>query len=157
MNKKLFILRDSTIRDRLKVYLDTLSLGPDEKPLKVTIEPYKANRSLAQNNLMWLWLTALSNFLRQEHGLDCTPEDLKDHFQRTFLGWRSYEVKDLFSDKPLVVTRQLGTSELKVAPFTEFINEIEIYANNAGLQLAHPEDIYYEAMGFDKEKHRDDG
>ncbi len=140
MDKKVFILRDSTIRDRLKVYLDTLRLGPDEKPLKVTVEPYKANRSLAQNNLMWLWLTALSNFLRQEHGTNATPEDLKDHFQRTHLGTRPNEL-----DGKLRV-RLVGTSDLNTAQFTDFLNRIEEYANNAGLNLPHPEDMYYEAM-----------
>ena len=138
--KKVFILRDSSIRDSAKTYLDTLSLGPDEKPWKVTIEPYKKNRSLAQNSLLWLWLTRLSNFLRNENGLNTMPEDLKDHFQRTYLGNRPYQL----DGKTYV--RLVGTSDLNTAQFTDFLNRIEEYANNAGLNLPHPEDMYYEAM-----------
>lgn len=72
MDKKVFILRDNGVRDRCKTYLDTLIIAKDRDnwhgppPIyKVTVERYKKNRSLAQNNLMWMWLTALSNFLRR--------------------------------------------------------------------------------------------
>ena len=143
-NKKVHILRTSGDRDRYKVYLDTLPLGPDEKPVKATTELYKKTRSLAQNNLMWKWLAELSNFLRNDHGTNATPEDLKDHFQRTHLGNRPYEL-----DGQMRI-RLVGTSDLNTAQFTEFLNRIEEYSNNAGLILPHPEDIYYEAMGYDK-------
>ena len=186
MDKKVFILRDNGIRDRCKTYLDTLTLVPEifdleephcdkaeeyidvqgtrryrcehpPKPIKVTAETYKKNRSLAQNNLMWLWLTALSNFLRQEHGLDCTPEDLKYEFQKRHLGMRTFDkmntvILDKYWNAPgeYKENRIIGTSEINTDQFTKFLNEIEIYANNAGLQLAHPEDLYYSAMGIKK-------
>lgn len=49
-----YILRDSSIRDRLKVYLDSLVLDP-EKPKLVVIEDYKKNISASQRALMWIW------------------------------------------------------------------------------------------------------
>ncbi len=144
MDKRVHILRTSGDRDRYKVYLDTLPLGQDEKPVKATTELYKKNRSLAQNNLMWKWLTELSYFLRNEHGLGASPEDLKYHFQNVHLGRRLYETGEGSHYRPI------GTSELNTAQFTEFLNRVEEYANHAGLNLPHPEDIYYEAMGYDK-------
>ncbi len=140
--KRVFILRDSSVRDACKTYLDTLPLGPDEKPYKVTVELYKKNRSTAQNNLLWMWLTKLSNYLRSEHGLNSMPTDLKDHFQRTHLGYSTYVFEGQFH------VRLRGTSDLNTAEFTELLNRIEEYANNAGLNLPHPEDLYYEAMGI---------
>ena len=70
------------------------------------------------------------------------PEDLKDHFQRTYLGFRPYQL----DGKTYV--RLVGTSDLNTAQFTDFLNRIEEYANNAGLNLPHPEDSYYDAMGI---------
>lgn len=173
MDKKVFILRDSKIRDRCKTFLDTFHLITEvydleerhcddakeyidvqgtkryrcehkPKPIKVTVEDYKKNRSLAQNALMWKWLTLLSNHLRTETGLNTSPEDLKDHFQRLILGFREYQTPT--GTYPPGRTRTIGTSEINTAQFTSFLNEIEVYAANVGLTLPHPEDLYYEAM-----------
>lgn len=140
--KTRYILRDSRIRDRLKVYLDSLVLD-QEKPLEVLIKPYKKNRSLAQNNLMWEWLGVIVNHLRDEHGTYTTDDDLKAEFQDKFLQRRVY-TSSVGEQK----TRATGTSKLNTAQFTEFLSRIEVYANSElGVSLPHPADDYYEAMG----------
>lgn len=143
METKRYILRDASIRNRLKVKLDAMELDP-QKPFEVLIRPYKKNRSLAQNNLMWKWLGVIVNDLRDEHGLKTNSDDLKDYFQREYLGHKDYIVTSEDGE----ITRLRGTSELNTAQFTEFLNQIEVYANaELGINLPHPEDIYYEAMG----------
>lgn len=171
---KTFILRDSRVRDRCRAYINALDLeqevkyveneddakgdkveqivNPDGKvlykctnepdPIKVKIEPYKKNRSLAQNNLMWMWLTEIAKFLNNEHGIKAKPEDLKVEFQGRWLGYKTcVHSSGGYFDK------LIGTSELTTPMFTEFLNQMEIYANSElGMQLPHPEDMYYEAM-----------
>ena len=146
METKRYILRDASIRNRLKVKLDAMELN-SEKPFEVLIRPYKKNRSLAQNNLMWKWLTVIANHLRDEHGLQTTDEDLKSYYQSLYLGIRAYEMPG----KTQPHGRIRGTSELNTAEFTEFLNRIEVYANaELGINLPHPEDIYYEALGINE-------
>ena len=143
METKRYILRDATIRNRLKVKLDAMELNP-EKPFEVIIRPYKKNRSVAQNSLMWKWLTEIRNKLSEEHGLMCDPEGLKEEFQDRFLGLVTYRCSD-----GSLAQRLKGTSELNTAEFTEFLNRIEVYANSElGINLPHPEDLYYEALGI---------
>jgi len=141
-----YILRDSRIRDRLKVYLDSLAIDP-EKPLEVLIKRYKINRSLAQNNLMWEWLGVIVNHLRDEHGVKTNSEDLKHYLQTEYLGFKAVLVPLCQTDQPFI-RRVIGTSELNTAQFTEFLGRIEVYANSElGVNLPHPADDYYEAMG----------
>ena len=141
MDTKRFILRDSSIRDRLIVWLNAQQLDA-EKPLEAIFRPYKKNRSLAQNSLMWMWLGIIANHLRDEHGLKTNSEDLKAYFQSLYLGMRNYEDPD-----GQLGVRHRGTSELKAHEFTEFLNRIDVYAGSElGLRLPHPEDLYYEAM-----------
>ena len=143
METKRYILRDASIRNRLKVKLDAMELDP-QKPYEVLIRPYKKNRSLAQNNLMWKWLTKISNHLNDDHGISASPEDLKDEFQKRWL-----PIKNITDSQGLMTTRIIGTSELNTAEFTEFLNRIEVYATaELGINLPHPEDLYYEALGI---------
>ncbi len=150
MNTKRYILRDFTIRDSCKTYLDTIAIDAD-KPLEVLVRPYKKNRSLAQNNLLWMWLGLIANHIREEYGLmfdgmEGTPtsEDLKDYFQRKFLGFKTYPMPGY----EYLADRVRGTSELNTAQFTEFLQRIDVYAGSElGLRLPHPADLFYEAMG----------
>lgn len=142
--KQAFILRDNGIRDRCNTFIDTVEIGDDKPIKKVTIEDYKKDRSAAQNRLMWMWLNQLARHLQDEHGLKTTSEDMKDYFQRGYLGNRPYVDPSTKGTR----IRVIGTSELDTAQFTEFLNHIDVYAGSElGLTLPHPEDVYYEAMG----------
>lgn len=157
MNKpetKVFILRDNAIRDRFTVAVNAIPIGDDEPLIKGTLEVYRKDRSAAQNRLMWMWLGEISRHLYDERGIKNTAEDLKDHFQRNYLGWRMYNnpgnpsVSEATINNPVSATRVIGTSELNTAQFTEFLTHIDVYASaELGLTLPHPEDVYYEAMG----------
>ncbi len=137
-----YILRDFSIRDSCKTYLDTIAIDSD-KPLEVIVRPYKKKRSLAQNNLLWMWLGLIANYLGDEHGIGTTSEDLKEEFQERFIGLKTYLKSD-----GTVGQRLRGTSELNTAEFTEFLNRIDVYCGSElGLRLPHPDDIWCEAMG----------
>ena len=143
MNTKRYILRDSSVRAVLKTHLDFLVINDENPTMEVIIRPHKKNRTLAQNCLMWDWLTQIAVFLDREHGVKTIPRYLKEEFQERFLGYRSYVKTDGTIGRKLV-----GTSEITVKPFTEFLNNIEVYARSElGVNLTHPEDYYYEAMG----------
>ena len=142
MNTKRYILRDSSIRDRLITNLNALEID-QAAPLEVTIKLYKKNRSLAQNNLLWKWLAEIANHVRSEHGIKTDSISLKEEFQHRFLGYLDYTDSQGWKNP-----RIRGTSELNTSEFTEFLNQIEIYASSElGLLLPHPEDLYYEALG----------
>lgn len=119
------------------------------KAFEVIIRPYRKNRSLAQNNLMWLWLTRIAReyaHARDEKEDWYDPKVWKEEFQSKFLGYRVVNTPS--GERPHLI----GTSELNTAAFSAFLNDIEHYAGSAlEISLPHPEDIYYEAMGL-KEK-----
>lgn len=137
---KRFILRDSSVKGVACVAINAL---PQEPVFEVIIREYKKNRSLAQNNLLWMWLTEISKFLDIEHGIKCTPDNLKVEFQERFLGHTTYAKSDGTLGQVL-----RGTSGLNTAQFTDFMTRIEVYAQSElGCRLPHPEDMFYEAMG----------
>ena len=146
---KRIIIRDSSTK---AVACTQINIQPEDGTREIIIRDYRKNRTLAQNNLMWMWLTQIANFIREEYGSVMleemgsvpTPEDLKDYFQRQLLGFKTYAMpgNEDYAD------RVRGTSDLNTAEFTEFLNRIDVYAGSElGLKLPHPEDIWYEAMG----------
>jgi len=104
--KKRFIIRDSSVKAHCCTQVNLL---PTDPPYEVLIQPYKKNRSLEQNNLMWMWLTEISNYCDVEFGLNCTPDDLKEEFQLRFLGRRNYQQTTSKTASCVVGTSKLNT------------------------------------------------
>jgi len=141
-----YILRDKSILKRLLAILVKWYRGWSQKnenlTYEVIIRPYKKNRTLAQNNLMWMWLNHIAVFFEKEHGQRFSDEAWKEEFQEKYLGYKV--IKTPSGPKKKLI----GTSGLNIAQFTEFLNNVERYANTElGINLPHPEDIYYEAIG----------
>ena len=108
------------------------------KPWRVEVKLYEKTRSKAQNRLYWKWLTVISDYTGH------TKEELHAELAYRFL-------------EPLVltiegkeVTMVRSTTGLKVKEFTEYLNDIEMFAHDLSLVLPYPEDLYYEAMGLTK-------
>lgn len=143
MNRKhVFVLDSRGQKDRVKVFLDR---QPETPVLKVTVEIYKPNRSLAQNNLMWLWLSEICQQYLLSHGRYFTSEAWKHDFQEAFLGYEQIETPRGN------LTRVKGTSKLPVDEFSDFLNKIEAFVGSEyGIGLPHPDDLYNEAMGRKK-------
>lgn len=125
MTKKTYILRDGQIRLNCIDAIQTLPEGT----WQVTIEPYKKKRSLALNNLMWQWLTELSD----ETGY--TKDELHEFFKGELL-------------TPVVVTvgeraRETSgsTAKLSTPDMIEYMEHIQrMAAEHIGVQLLWPEE-----------------
>jgi len=135
MNKSIKITTESE-RESFLSYFKALSLA---KPLSVDIKLYRRNRSASQNKLMWLWLQVIG-------------DDLGYTKDETY-----HEMSELYL--PVITMRRfdgkkqetrLTTSKLNSKEFTDFLNNIELFAAGMGIILPHPEDLMWEAMGVNK-------
>jgi hypothetical protein len=69
---KTFVLRDKQVLSRVQAYLASL-----DGLYEVVVRPYKANRTLEQNALMWSVLTEISEQV-EWHGQYLSKEEWKD-------------------------------------------------------------------------------
>jgi len=92
----------------------------------ITIKPYKKNRSLEQNALMWKWLTLIGN------ELGYTKDEMHETFMRKFLPPITVNTIDgpaeVYSTKPL-----------KVKEMAEYLNHIDQFAAEYGIALPLPD------------------
>jgi hypothetical protein len=129
-----FIIRGHTQRDAV---LAAIRAYPTEaegaRPvLEVRLVEHKGKRSLAQNRLFWLWMDTIA-----QHFADGEPlpkEAWHEYFCQRFL-----ERRECFVMENRVIVQQT-TSKLSVADFTAFLQRIEVWAAEKGLQLPHPDD-----------------
>lgn len=139
MNRQVHHLR--TDRDRYNA-IEAIKRAPLGGKFRLVIEPHKQKRRLAQNNLLHMWMSELSQKYAETHGEWHKPDVWKLYVKQMFLGEYSYEVMGK------VVTEIRHTSDLSVAEFSEFLNTVEMYvADEFGVLLTRPSDIYFEAMG----------
>lgn len=127
------IIKDEQGRDRAFEKLAALNLN---KPWELEIKPYRKNRTLAMNRLLWMWL----------------------HIWGQDLGYSDTEIYEIAVDQcwPLIeeelichgvkVPRQRRTSLLNTKEFSDFLNSIDIKASETGTVLPHPDSLYFEAM-----------
>lgn len=114
-----------------------------KKPWYVTIDNNEETRSLKQNKLLMFWMNYISKSRLETHGEYLHPEGLKEWFKELFLG----QTACMLDERVVVYTR--STSDLKVKEFSEFLNQIEIYAViKLSIVLPRPDDYYWEAMGI---------
>jgi len=134
-------MREFIIRGQLQIdgVNDLLQKVPHNGSITVEVRKTKKGRSNAQNALMWKWLTYIGSSL----------------------GYNKVEVHDIMCEMILgtkTITRfdgtemeiPNGTKGLKVADMAAFLNEVDRIASEQGIILPHPEDLYYEAMGYEQ-------
>ena len=134
--------------------VDEVDLLPEDGSMMVKIVSTTKKRSDAQNKLMWLWNTQVG----KEYGdtKDGIHLDCKERFAVPILirddeafadvwgeveNLRSPDIKRKFIDKCV------STSNFSTKQFTEYLKEYEHYWEANNIQLPHPEDIYYMALG----------
>ena len=100
----------------------------------ITIKRKQEQRSIAQNDLMWLWLTCIE----RETG---TPkDDAYLYYCKKFLLKRIW-----VGDKTTLV--YTTSSKLNTAQMTEFLNHIQAdAASELGITLPTPDDLHWEAF-----------
>jgi hypothetical protein len=111
------------------------------KPLKVKVEVYRKQRSLAQNALMWMWYHEIQKHLQVTTGEWYSDDDIHEFFKRKFLPIRVVRIgNEIKRVRPS--TRKLSTMEM-----SDYLNSIDMYCSTElELNLTHPS-IYQEAMG----------
>lgn len=111
------------------------------KRWEVDIRPAKSKRSLAANRLLWLWNSQIQTHMREHFGEIGSAEDWHEVLVSRLLPTRVV----VFCGEPVHCRTQ--TRKLSVADMSAYLELLEMYcAENLGLQLTRPEDIYWEAL-----------
>lgn len=144
-------LRLSTEADIGRVIDAVMSTSLDV-PMVVEIKQAPAKRRSAQNALMWFWNTYAGAKLG--HTKDQYHDEMKlrigvpilmrddEKFEKA---WRVIS-KSLTHEAQLEMVKHMDiTSKFTVKQMTEYLRE---YEHAAGIPLPHPEDRYYEALGY---------
>ena len=103
-----------------------------DKGLKVKIDAVRPIRSLSQNALYWLWLTAISQKTGNE------KDDLHEFFAKKFLPMQEAKV---FGK---IIYKKTSTRELDTAIFKQYLDKIQIFASGEGIELLNPGDKHFD-------------
>lgn len=128
---KTFVLRETN--EALENFLGGL---PKDGSYKVEVKRNLSKRSLAQNALYWIWVGILSEQTgyRKDEMHSLLRYQFLPSCEREIMGHRIHDLP--------------STTKLNTGEFTEYLNDIEGWASDFGIMLPHPEDQYYEAMGY---------
>lgn len=151
------VIRTESDRNRAVEIVSRLNL---DKPQEVEIREWKKNRSVAQNSLLWKWLTVIAAELGESK--DEVHERYKEKLLVTILRRDDPDFAAMIGSVNAVhasgmkseamalkkeIVRLTSTTQMNVHQFTEYLNDIELDARNLGIILPHPEDLYNDAMG----------
>jgi hypothetical protein len=99
-----------------------------------------SNRSISQNGLYWMWMAdlAMSFNNRSKDGSEWSKDDMHDLMRHKFLG---YENKTIGSTElqPLLKS----TTKLDKGEMHHYMTQIDVWAQEVGVYLAHPDDSEY--------------
>ena len=110
--------------------LDTIKALDIATVYEVTIKPYKRNRSLEQNSLMWKWYSIIAD------DLGYTTEEIHEEFMRKLL-------IPITMQTPSGLVEVYSTKKLKVKEMTAYLEGIERTATDMGIALPRPYDNNY--------------
>ena len=103
-----------------------------KKSYTVEITEKKVRRSIPQNSLLWLWLTAI------EHETGNDRNDLHEFFKAKFL---QPEQVELFG----TTLNKYSTTNLNTVQFKYYLDKIQQFASaELAITLPDPEDKYWE-------------
>lgn len=101
-----------------------------EEPWEVVIKPYKRNRSLDQNALMWKWYTIIGD------DLGYTRDEIHEELMRKHL-------TPVCMKTPSGVVEVYSTKKLNVKEMTAYLEGIERTAAELGIALPRPDEQGY--------------
>ncbi len=129
--------RDACI-SMLGTWLDSIGNGQ----YTLTLERKKQARSINQNNLMWLWFTAIAEEWSEATGKQFVKEDVHDAYCEHFLRQRTPPSR-AFPEGREYAGR---TSDLDSSQMAHFLNQVQADAQTEyGITLPNPEDQWFEA------------
>ena len=121
---KRFTIRPNNRSEVLQIIAQWLQAQAiDTLPLEVVVKPYKRNRSVEQNALLW----KLYSLISDETGH--SKDEIHDLMRWKFLGMQKKEVAGT------VIEYLPSTTKLKVSEMADYITQIEAWAANLGIRL----------------------
>lgn len=127
-----FIIDSKEARKRVADYVARLTASP---LMCVEVKPYKKNRSVAQNRLLWLFYSEIAKHI------GTTPEELHEEMKVRVLG---VEQKVILGKE---IIQPKSTTKLDVQGMTNFLEAVEALARELNVVLPIPDDYGY-AMGY---------
>lgn len=110
-------------------------------PYIVEIKRFERSRSLAQNNLLHMWLAIIA----KETGN--TLDAVKTEAKRRILGVRLVEYTNHKTKEKSITAVIPSINELTVKEMTVLLNGVEEIANELGIVLPFPEDLVWSIKG----------
>lgn len=142
--------------DREAFFSKARRVDLQKKPWLFTAEPYKPDRSLAQNRLSFKWYSELGkhsgngkdyerNYCKWHYGCPILVEadDNFAQFYETLIN--KYEYEECCAAMEYVQVTSMP--KFNMTRFTEYLNHVKLYGQEIGCQLTQPVDIYDLAMG----------
>lgn len=116
--------------------MDALKALPKDKAIRVTIQDYEKNRSLAQNAYYWgVVLPSISEHIEAQTGEVWSCDELHEWYRDKFLPPRVVTI----CGEPKIL--RPSTASLKVKPFAEYLDRIIRYCSiNLGHVVPAPEE-----------------
>lgn len=115
-----------------------------DNPYQVIIQPLRKNRTIAQNRLLHMWFNEISEKHNLNTGDAFSAQAWKEQLKRMFLG---YDEVAMPNQSIAFVTK--STAKCTTKELSEFMEKIDVFcADDLGIILTSPEDLYNEAMGY---------
>ena len=100
----------------------------------ITVKKVSEKRSIAQNDLMWMWMTCIQN------ETDTPKDEVYMYYCKKFL-MRTVKVGEKM-ERIYMTTSKLNTEQM-----TEFLNKVQADAlSELGIRLPTPQDKFWEAF-----------
>lgn len=135
MDSQYFPIHTKGMKDTAVKVLSSMPL-----PCEVTIQPFKAKRSHAQNRIYWMWMSEISRQMEVD-GKRFSKEEWHQLCSMKWLGVKTIALGDKEFPMP-----SKSTTKLKIGEFAEYLTKIEAHFLSKGVALTFPDD-YGEAMG----------
>jgi hypothetical protein len=159
--KHTVIISSEELRNRAFEIIANLPLDPVHA---VIIHEHKKERTAAQRGLYWLWITQIAGELgelkddvhrrmKKKHLIPIYMANPLSGMTETVMAVREvYKqgMKTIANSLANKIIDLVSTNDANVKEFTEYLEQIEKEAIGLGIFLAHPEDIWHEAMGKDR-------
>ena len=119
------------------IVINKIKKLPADGSIVVVIKKREEDRTIAQNRLMWLWFGVIGD------EIGYTKQEVHDAMCREILG---VDVRRDLKGEPFETIK--GTRGLGIKGMTAFLGKVDYISGGLGITLPHPEDIYYQAMGY---------
>jgi len=149
----------TTEKDRQIFIKKAIEVDLLKKPWVFEAKPFKKDRNVAQNRLLYKWLNEIAmqsgngfgherGFYKFNYGCPILCRD-DDDFNQVYMALvEIYNYEEMIS---IMSTGVISVSSImKIKQCAEYLTSIEQSAFERGFQLTHPDDYFYEAMGIEK-------